>query len=138
MFVRGGDNGLWYKAWVAGTGWPDYTRWAARCCPRRASRTAPSGGYIDTYYRGAGQRRRGAVLRPRPGWSEENTTALGARQDAAAPALLARTPDVLDVIVRGTDDGLYRNWWNGSAWSGWIGDPRASRPRTRPPLTTPR
>ena len=24
-FVRGGDNGLWYKAWVAGTGWQDYT-----------------------------------------------------------------------------------------------------------------
>ncbi len=25
--------------------------------------------------------------------------------------------------MRGTDDGLYRNWWNGSAWSGWIGIP---------------
>lgn len=36
-----------------------------------------------------------------------------------APAVASWGPDRLDVFVRGTDDALWHNAWNGSNWSGW-------------------
>jgi hypothetical protein len=122
-FVRGGDNGMWFKAWVAGSGWRGYSGLGGSVLSAPGVAYRSNGGYIDFYYRGSDN---GVVARsyvPGSGWTAENATALAPGRTLSAPALLARTPNVLEVIVRGTDDGVYRNWWNGSAWSGWIGIP---------------
>ena len=38
---------------------------------------------------------------------------------ASSPDLAARSSAEADAFVRGTDNGMWRDYWNGTAWSGW-------------------
>ncbi len=40
-------------------------------------------------------------------------------QTHSAPAVVSRGYNNLDVFARGTDNAIYQQNWNGSAWSGW-------------------
>jgi len=48
----------------------------------------------------------------------------------SGPGVSSWGPTSADVFVRGSDGGMWRNFWNGTAWSGWApyGGGLASRP----------
>jgi hypothetical protein len=37
----------------------------------------------------------------------------------SSPAAVLRHPGQIDLFIRGIDDGLWHNWWNGVQWRGW-------------------
>jgi hypothetical protein len=49
---------------------------------------------------------------------------------ASIAALTASGGGILDLAVRGIDDGVYHNHYDGAAWTGWtaVGGATASRP----------
>jgi hypothetical protein len=137
VFARGTDDGLYHKYFWSSVG--DWSAWEAvgggmLSAPgvdvRRGS------GYIDMYYRGPDN---GIVARswvPGAGWTGEDTTSLDPGLTLSAPALVTRGGDQLDVIVRGTNDYVHIDVWNGSAWSGWAQIPGGMITTSAPAATT--
>jgi hypothetical protein len=138
VFARGSDSALWHRAFVLGAN-PDWYPWGS---PGGNMLSAPAVtvrkayGYIDTFYRGPDNGINAISWVPGQGWTAENSTQLDPGLTLSAPAAVARTPDTLDVFVRGTYDALHRNHWNGQAWSGWSVVPGGMETRSAPAVTT--
>ncbi len=76
-------------------------------------------GILDLFWRGADNGIEAKSWVPGSGWTDVNTTQLDPGATLSAPAAVSRNSGMVDVIVRGTDDHLYLNAYNGSGWSGW-------------------
>jgi hypothetical protein len=116
VFVRGADNALFQKTWLDAsyTGWvgfPDQMLSAPAVAPRQGPAAE-----LDLVYRGTDNSIVQRTWTQSGGWSAAHS--LGG-QTLAAPAIVSRGGGLVDVFVRGTTDLVYRNAWNGSAWSGW-------------------
>ena len=136
VFVRGGDSALYHQYFQSGTGWSGYGGLGGGMLSAPGVSVRKGGGYIDTYYRGPDN---GIVAKswvPGQGWTGENTTALDPGLTLSAPALVSRANEVLSVFVRGTNDILHINDWNGAAWSGWAHVPGSVLTRHAPAATT--
>ena len=65
------------------------------------------------------QRHRGQSWVPGTAGPTSTTRSSTRASTLSAPAAVSRNSGQVDVIVRGTNDHVYLNAYNGSAWSGW-------------------
>ncbi len=135
VLARGTDNGMYHQAFVVGTGWSGFNALGGALLSAPGVDVRQGGGYIDTYYRGTDNAIVARSWTPAGGWGAPDTTSLGGGT-LAAPALVSRAPEVLDIFIRGTDDSLYRDAWSGSAWSGWTVMPGGMKTGFSPAATT--
>ena len=76
-------------------------------------------GILDLFWRGTDNGIEAKSWVPGSGWTAVNNTQLDPGLTASAPAAISRNSGQVDVIVRGTNDRVYLNAYNGSGWSGW-------------------
>jgi hypothetical protein len=136
VFVRGSNSSMYTQYFISTSGWSGWGALGGNMLSAPGVTVRKGGGYIDTYYRGPDN---GIVARswvPGSGWTAENTTALDPGLTLSAPALVSRANEVLAVIVRGTNDYVHINEWNGSAWSGWAQIPGGMLTAHAPAATT--
>src|SRR6187200_1670869 len=119
MFVRGGDGALYQKSWIAGSGWTGWVFHGDPVLSSPAVSVRRGSGILDLFWRGADNGIEAKSWVPSSGWTAVNNTQLDPGFTTAAPAAVSRNNGQVDVIVRGTDDRVYLNAYNGSAWSGW-------------------
>jgi hypothetical protein len=138
VFGRGTDSALHHRAFVLGNN-PDWLPWGrigGSMLSAPAVTVRKAFGYIDTFYRGPDNGINAISWVPGQGWTTENSTQLDPGLTLSAPAAVARTPDTLDVFVRGTSDAVHRNHWNGSGWSGWSVVPGGMETTSAPAVAT--
>src|SRR5207253_887858 len=113
VFVRGTDNGLWYRTWN-GTSWGG---WVSLGGIITADPSAVSWGpnRIDVFVRGTDNAlwHRSSDGTTWSGW--EN---LGGILTSAPDAALCGAGH-LDVFMVGTGQGIWQRGFNGTAWGGW-------------------
>ena len=84
-----------------------------RCCPRRRSRSAAAAGSSTSSGAASTTASRPSRGCPGSGWTDVNNTQLDPGLTASAPAAVSRNNGMVDVIVRGTNDRVYINAYNG-------------------------
>ena len=135
MFVRGGDGALYQKSWVAGSGWTGWIRHGQPMLSAPTVSVRRGTGILDLFWRGGDNGIEAMSWVPGSGWTDVNNTQLDPGATLSAPAAISRNSGQVDVIVRGTDDGLYLNAYNGSGWSGWGGLPGGMKTQHAPAAT---
>jgi chitodextrinase len=113
VFVRGTDNGLWYKTW-SGTSWGNWTPLGG-VLSSDPSVVSWGANRIDVFVRGSDNQ-----LWHR--WYENGVWYLWEPLGGvltSAPGASSWGPNHLDIFVRGTDNALWQKTWNGSTWSNW-------------------
>jgi len=132
---RGTDNAMWFQSYVVGTGWTGFSGLGGAMLSAPGLDVRQPSGTIDTYYRGTDNAVVAQSYVPGTGWVGPDTTSLGGAT-TAAPALVSRASEIIDVFIRGVDDALYRNAWSGSGWSGWTAVPGGMKTTHAPAATT--
>ena len=136
MFVRGGDGALYQKSFMTvGSGW---TGWIRHGHPMLSAPTVSvrrGSGILDLFWRGADNGIEAKSWVPGSGWTAVNNTQLDPGLTASAPAAVSRNSGQVDVIVRGTNDHVYLNAYNGSGWSGWAEIPGGMKTQHAPAAT---
>jgi len=138
VFVRGTNVAMYQRYFTPSGGWSGWYGLGGSMLSAPGVTERNGGQYVDTYYRGPDN---GIVAKSwvsGVGWTAENKTALDPGLTLSAPALVSRGSGRLDVIVRGTNDLVYIDVWNGSAWSGWARIPGGMRTQHAPAATTRR
>jgi len=135
MFVRGGDGVLYQKSWVTGSGWTGWYRHGPPMLSAPTVSVRRGSGILDLFWRGGDNGIEAMSWVPGSGWTGVNNTQLDPGATLSAPAAISRNSGQVDVIVRGTDDGVYLNAYNGSAWSGWGGLPGGMKTQHAPAAT---
>jgi subtilisin family serine protease len=112
-FIRGTDNGLWFRRYQSGA-WSGWTSLGPTITSNPAG--VWDGSHLWVFARGSDN---GLWYRMWNGstWSGWQTR---------GPAIASTPSAVWDgtrlwVFARGTDSGLWYQQWSGSAWSGWLG-----------------
>ena len=119
MFVRGGDGALYQKSWTPSGGWTGFYPFGHQMLSAPTVSVRRGSGILDLFWRGVDNGIEAKSWVPSSGWTDVNNTQLDPGLTAAAPAAVSRNNGMVDVIVRGTNDRVYLNAYNGSAWSGW-------------------
>lgn len=52
-------------------------------------------------------------------WSKEGDTIVADIKIVGTPASVSNDTGRIDVVARGSDDGLWHKWYDGGKWSGW-------------------
>jgi V8-like Glu-specific endopeptidase len=113
----------WVRPWTATGGWGALENIGGVTTHRPAG-VSPAPGFYDAFVRGTNghifSKWRGTdgVWRPsQAGWFE---LPWGAGDVAAAePAVVSWASNRIDVFIVGVSGGVYWQFWNGAAWSGW-------------------
>jgi hypothetical protein len=129
LVVRGMDNGIYVNGWTGGSGWAGWSS------PPGGGKTIdqPACAYLDGFLH--------VVVRGMnnelywnswaglwTGWVDLHG------KSASAPVLVSTTPDRIDLVVQGMDNGIYHKTYTGSppsgTWSSWNspGGATSSRP----------
>ena len=135
MFVRGGDGGLWQKSFVVGSGWTGWFPLGDTMLSSPAVSVRRGSGILDIFWRGVDNGIEAKSWVPGFGWTDVNATPLDPGTTLSAPAAISRNTGMIDVIVRGTDDLLYLNAYNGSGWSGFVQMPGGMATQRAPAAT---
>ena len=120
VFVRGGDGALFHQYFTSAGGWSGWGRLGHTMLSAPATSLRRGNGIIDIAWRGVDNGIEFKSWIPGQGWTDANTTAFDPGLTLSAPALVSRGDGLVDVLVRGTNDHVYIDVWNGSAWSGWL------------------
>ncbi len=134
-FVRATDGTMYQQSWSGGA-WSGWLGLGGSMLSAPGVSVRQGTGDVDTYYRGPDN---GIVARswsPSAGWSAEDTTSLAGGKTLSAPALVSRASGLVDVFVRAVDETVWRDAWNGSAWSGWTPVPGGMTTTDAPATTT--
>jgi Astacin (Peptidase family M12A)/Repeat of unknown function (DUF346) len=123
VFVRGGDNALWYKERLTSSE-ASWTEWKSLGGYLTSDPAAVSWGLnrIDVFVRGGDNQLYHKWLSGdfELNWSDWES--LGGILNGA-PAVSSRGNKRLDVFIRGNNDQLYHKYFNGNGWfsDGWSG-----------------
>ncbi|MBS2966790.1 hypothetical protein KGA66_27385 [Actinocrinis puniceicyclus] len=119
VFVRGNDDAIWTESWN-GSGWSGWQSLGGNLVsnpgvvaggpnPIDLFAVGSNGDIWHRVYSSGTWAPWGDELRPPP-----PGIAAG-----ASPTLSTSGPNRLDVFVRGADNAIWDQYWNGSGWSGW-------------------
>ena len=116
VFVRGNDNGIWYRDYVGGS-WGNWVSIGGKI----PAGTGPAvcswgGGRLDVFARGTDGAMWHKSYDTATSWSNWNS--LGGIL-TSSPAATSPSSGLIDVFVRGSDSGLWQKTYNGG-WSAWI------------------
>jgi fibronectin type 3 domain-containing protein len=113
VFVRGTDNGLWYKTWN-GSSWGNWTPLGG-VLTSDPSVVSWGANRIDVFVRGTDNQlwHKWYASGVWYGWEP-----LGGVL-TSAPSASSWGPNRLDIFVRGTDMQLWQKTWNGAGWGNW-------------------
>src|SRR5215211_1984074 len=117
-FARGGD-GVLYQQSFFNARWSGWVRHGHPMLSAPAVSLRKGSGILDVFWRGADNGIEAISWVPGSGWTGVNNTQLDPGATLSAPAAVSRNNGQVDVFVRGTDDNVFLNFYNGSAWSGW-------------------
>ena len=113
VFVRGGDNGLWWKHWN-GQDWSAWTPLGGYLTGDPAA-TSQANGVIDVFVRGGN----GALYQREYNGGWQSWTSLGGvLAPGTGPAACSWGSGRLDVFVEGMTGALYHQGYHGT-WDGW-------------------
>src|SRR5215211_4859467 len=115
---RGGD-GVLYQQSFFNARWSGWVRHGHPMLSAPAVSLRKGSGILDVFWRGADNGIEAISWVPGSGWTGVNNTQLDPGATLSAPAAVSRNNGQVDVFVRGTDDNVFLNFYNGSAWSGW-------------------
>ena len=118
-FVRGGDGALYQQSFLPDGKWSGWFRLGHSMLSAPALSVRKGSGILDLFWRGADNGIEAKSWVPNQGWTDVNATQLDPGLTASAPAAVSRNNGQVDVIVRGTNDRIFLNAYNGSAWGGW-------------------
>jgi hypothetical protein len=136
VFVRGGDSALYHQFFTTPSGtWSGWGGLGHSLLSAPTVSIRRGTGIIDLFWRGADNGIEAKSWVPNQGWTGVNNTQLDPGLTLSAPAAISRNTGQVDVIVRGTDDSLYLNAYNGQAWSGWAQFPGGMKTQHAPAAT---
>jgi len=118
-FVRGGDGALYQQSFMPDGKWSGWIRLGHSMLSAPAVSLRKGSGILDLFWRGADNGIEAKSWVPNQGWTDVNATQLDPGLTASAPAAVSRNNGQVDVIVRGTNDRVFLNAYNGAGWSGW-------------------
>ena len=118
-FVRGGDGSLYQNSFQPDKTWSGWIGFGHVMLSSPTVSVRKGSGILDLFWRGADNGVEAKSWVPGSGWTDVNTTQLDPGLIASAPASVSRNSGMVDVIARGTNDHMFLNAYNGSAWSGW-------------------
>jgi hypothetical protein len=113
--VRGGDNAIYHRSFVPGSGWSPWASLGGHLTSAPALNSQDP-GVLNVWARGTdGQ----LFQRAWNGTAWRDWEPLGGGL-LGAPAVVSRAENHVDVFVRGTDRALHQRWWHGGiGWSAW-------------------
>jgi hypothetical protein len=118
-FARGGDGVLYQMSFLPDGTWSPWMRHGDPMLSAPTVSVRKGSGILDLFWRGADNGIEAKSWVPDSGWTGVNNTQLDPGFTTSAPAAVSRNAGQVDVIVRGTNDHVFLNAYNGSAWSGW-------------------
>jgi hypothetical protein len=118
-FARGGDGALYQISQLPDGSWSPWIRHGEPMLSAPTVSVRKGSGILDLFWRGADNGIEAKSWVPGSGWTGVNNTQLDPGATLSAPAAISRNAGQVDVIVRGTNDHVFLNAYNGSAWSGW-------------------
>jgi Astacin (Peptidase family M12A)/Repeat of unknown function (DUF346) len=121
VFVRGGDNALWYKETdhqYCELCWTDW-QWLGGTLTSEPAAVSWGLGRIDVFAKGTNNQ---LIHKWRSEGKWSDWESLGGTLNGA-PAVSSRGNKRLDVFIRGYDNQLYHKYFNGNGWfsDGWSG-----------------
>ena len=118
VFMRGTDDALWYRYWDSVTGWGNWINLGGVLTSDPGACVRPgTSGRVDVFVRGTDNAVWQLVI-DQDGvhpWYSLGGSATG------APHCAGWDINNLTLVVPGSGNLLYRNTWNGTAWSNWAG-----------------
>jgi hypothetical protein len=135
VFVRGGDSALYHRYFTTSGGWSGWGGLGHSMLSSPTVSIRRGFGYIDLFWRGADNGIEAKSWVPGQGWTDVNNTQLDPGLTLSAPAAVSRNTGYVDVIVRGTNDLVHLNTYNGSGWSGWAQIPGGMTTQHAPAAT---
>jgi hypothetical protein len=114
--VRGGDNTIYHRSFVPGSGWSPWSGLGGNLTSGPAANSQEA-GVLNVWARGTDGQLYQRAWTGTAWWTEWMPLGGGL---LGAPSVLSRMESQVDVFVRGTDRALHQRWWRGgTGWSAW-------------------
>jgi hypothetical protein len=115
LAIKGGDNAIWFRSYVPGTGWTDWGSLGGNLTSAPAL-NSQSAGIVNVWARGTD----GHLYQQ--AWNGSQWVGWGSLDGGiiGAPAAVSRAENVVNVYVRGGQNATYsRSWTAAAGWYPW-------------------